>query len=36
MKTMFVGLIVTGLMGWALTLGLDLLERLSLPWNADQ
>jgi NitT/TauT family transport system permease protein len=35
MKKMFVGLIVTGLMGWALTLGLDLLERLALPWNAN-
>ena len=36
MKKMFVGLIVTGLMGWALTLGLDLLERLALPWNSDR
>jgi NitT/TauT family transport system permease protein len=30
---LFVGLIVTGLMGWLLTLGLDLLERLILPWK---
>jgi len=35
MKKMFVGLIVTGLMGWVLTLGLDLLERLALPWNSN-
>jgi len=32
-KKMFVGLIVTGIMGWLLTLGLDLLERLMLPWK---
>jgi NitT/TauT family transport system permease protein len=30
---MFVGLIVTGLMGWLLTLALDLLERVALPWK---
>lgn len=32
-KKMYVGLIVIGLMGWALTLALDLLERLTLPWR---
>ena len=32
-KKMFVGLIVVGIMGWALTLLLDLLERLALPWK---
>jgi len=32
-KKMYVGLIVTGLMGWALTLGLDAIERLVLPWD---
>jgi len=32
-KKMFVGLIVTGLMGWLLTLALDLIERLAIPWN---
>ena len=32
-KKMYVGLIVTGVMGWALTLGLDAIERLVLPWN---
>lgn len=32
-KKMFVGLIVTGIMGWALTLSLDLVERLALPWK---
>lgn len=36
MKKMYVGLIVTGLMGWALTLGLDLLEKLALPWNKSE
>jgi len=30
---MFVGLIVTGLMGWLLTLAVDLLERWVIPWN---
>jgi ABC-type nitrate/sulfonate/bicarbonate transport system permease component len=30
---MFVGLIVVGIMGWALTLLLDLLERIALPWK---
>ena len=33
MNKLFVGLIVTGLMGWLLSLGLDLLERLVLPWK---
>lgn len=32
-KKMYVGLIVTGLMGWLLILALDLLERLVLPWR---
>lgn len=32
-KRMFVGLVVTGIMGWALTLLLDLIERLALPWK---
>ena len=32
-KKMFVGLIVTGLLGWLLTLSLDLAERLVLPWK---
>jgi NitT/TauT family transport system permease protein len=32
-KKMFVGLIVTGIMGWVLTLMLDLIERLVLPWR---
>lgn len=30
---MFVGLIVTGLLGWLLTAGLDLLERVVVPWR---
>jgi NitT/TauT family transport system permease protein len=30
---MFVGLIVTGFLGWLLTLALDLLERIVLPWR---
>lgn len=32
-RDMFVGLIVTGLIGWALTLALDAIERLVIPWN---
>ncbi len=32
-KKMFVGLIVTGIMGWVLTLALDLIERATIPWN---
>lgn len=32
-KKMYVGLVVTGLMGWGLTLALDLIERLVLPWK---
>ena len=32
-KKMFVGLIVTGIMGWLLTLSLDVAERLVLPWK---
>jgi NitT/TauT family transport system permease protein len=32
-EKMFVGLIVTGLMGWLMTISLDLVERVALPWN---
>lgn len=32
-KKMYVGLVVTGLMGWVLTIALDLVERLVLPWK---
>lgn len=32
-KKMYVGLVVTGLMGWALTIALDVVERLVLPWK---
>lgn len=32
-KKMYVGLIATGLMGWTLTVALDLVERLVLPWR---
>ena len=35
-RQMFVGLVVTGIMGWALTLCLDGLARLVMPWRADQ
>jgi NitT/TauT family transport system permease protein len=35
-KKMYVGLIVTGLMGWSLTLALDAIERVALPWNASR
>ena len=32
-RVMFVGLIVTGLMGWGLTAALDVVERLVVPWE---
>lgn len=32
-KKMYVGLVVTGLMGWGMTLLLDVIERRALPWN---
>jgi len=32
-KKMFVGLIVIGLMGWLLTIALDLLEKVVMPWR---
>lgn len=34
-KQMFVGLVLTGIMGWALTLVIDTLERVVVPWRAD-
>lgn len=34
-RKMFVGLIVTGLLGWLLTLSLDLIERLVMPWRPN-
>ena len=33
-RVMFVGLVVTGLMGWGLTAALDIIERLVVPWEA--
>lgn len=35
-KKMYVGLVVIGLMGWILTLALDLLEKLVIPWRPSQ
>jgi NitT/TauT family transport system permease protein len=35
-KAMLIGLIVTGLMGWALTLMLDVVERVAIPWRAAE
>ncbi len=32
-KKMYVGLIVTGILGWLLILALDLIERMVVPWN---
>jgi NitT/TauT family transport system permease protein len=32
-KKMYVGLVITGLMGWGMTLLLDAIERRALPWN---
>src|SRR5699024_10889354 len=33
MKEMFVGLIITGLLGWAMNLMLDMTERTLVPWR---
>jgi len=33
-EEMFVGLIVTGLLGWAMNLVMDLAERVLVPWRA--
>ncbi|HWK80555.1 MAG TPA: ABC transporter permease [Thermomicrobiales bacterium] len=33
-RQMFVGLIITGIMGWALTLCLDGIARLVMPWRS--
>lgn len=33
-EQLFVGLIVVGLLGWALTVLLDLIERLVVPWRS--
>jgi ABC-type nitrate/sulfonate/bicarbonate transport system permease component len=32
---MFVGLVITGIMGWALTLVVDAMERIVVPWRSD-
>lgn len=35
MKDMFVGLVLTGIVGWVLSLAIDLLERFAIPWRAS-
>lgn len=35
MKEMFVGLIITGLIGWAMNVVLDLAERILVPWRTQ-
>ncbi len=35
-QQMFVGLIITGIMGWALTLLLDAIEHVVMPWRAER
>jgi len=35
MQQMFVGLVITGIMGWALTLLLNGIEHLVMPWRAN-
>lgn len=35
MEQMFVGLVITGIMGWALSLILDLIEHFVVPWRAS-
>jgi NitT/TauT family transport system permease protein len=34
-RDMFVGLIITGLLGWILTVALGLIERLVIPWKPE-
>ena len=34
-ERMYVGLIVTGLMGWLLSLAMEALERVALPWHTS-
>lgn len=34
-RQMFVGLIITGVMGWVLTLCLDGIARLAMPWRSN-
>ncbi|MDQ3044033.1 MAG: ABC transporter permease [Chloroflexota bacterium] len=34
-ERMYVGLIVTGLMGWLLSVALDAIERVALPWHTS-
>ena len=33
---MYVGLIVTALLGWLLSLVMDGLERIAMPWRVEQ
>jgi len=35
-QQMFVGLVITGIMGWALSLLLDLVEHFVVPWRAAE
>lgn len=35
-RDMYVGLIVTGLLGWILTVALDLVERVVIPWRVGE
>ena len=35
-KDMYVGLLVTGILGWVLTIGLDVIERLVIPWRREE
>ena len=34
-RDMFVGLIITGVLGWLLTVALDLIERIVIPWKPE-
>ncbi len=35
-EKMYVGLIVTALLGWLLSLGMDAIERIAMPWRVEQ
>ncbi len=35
-RDMYVGLLVTGVLGWVLTVGIDVIERVAIPWQRER
>ncbi|HEV2527264.1 MAG TPA: ABC transporter permease [Thermomicrobiales bacterium] len=35
-RDMYVGLLITGVLGWMLTVGLDVIERVVIPWQRER